>query len=235
MILTVIIPVYNEENTILKILKKIEMQKFVKKQIIVINDGSTDLSLKKIKTFKFQSNFKILSNKKNYGKGACIIKAKKYIRGDIVIIQDADLEYYPEDYKKILNCFKNSNNLAVYGSRVLNKNRYNNKSFTSNFRILANHILTIFSNFVNNQNLTDAHTCYKAVRAEIFKKINLCDSGFSFCPELTTKLSNLNIPIVEVSIKYNGRNFSEGKKIRFSDGIIAFLTIIKYRFYKWFI
>ena len=230
--LTIIIPVYNEENTILKILKKIEMQKYVKKQIIIIDDCSTDSSLKKIREFKFKSKFNILTHKKNYGKGACIISGKKYVRGDIVIIQDADLEYYPEDYKKILYSFKNTNNYAVYGSRVLNKKRYSNKNFTSNFRIFANHVLTIFSNLVNNQNLTDAHTCYKAVRSKIFKKIKLRETGFSFCPELTTKLSNLNISIVEVPIKYSGRTLSEGKKIRFSDGIIALLTIIKYKFYN---
>ena len=142
------------------------------------------------------------------------------------------MEYYPADYKKILYSFKNINNTAVYGSRVLNKKRYSNKNFTSNFRIFANHVLTIFSNLINNQNLTDAHTCYKAVRSKIFKKIKLREKGFSFCPELTTKLSNLNISIVEVPIKYSGRTLSEGKKIRFSDGIIALLTIIKYKFYN---
>ena len=229
--LTIIIPVYNEENTILKILKKIEKQKSIKKQIIIVDDFSTDNSLKKIKEFKFQSKYKIITHKKNCGKGACIISAKNSIKGDIVIIQDADLEYHPKDYKQILTSFKNLKNSAVYGSRVLNKERYSNKDFISNFRIFANHMLTIFSNIMNNQNLTDAHTCYKAVRSKIFKKIKLCETGFSFCPELTTKLSKLNVSITEVPIKYSGRTFAEGKKIRFSDGIIALITIIKYKFF----
>jgi len=230
--LTIIIPVFNEENTILAILDKIEMQKYVEKQIIVIDDCSSDSSLKKIKDYKFKSKFKILSHENNRGKGACIILAKKYIEGDIIIIQDADLEYNPNDYKVILDKFNNYKNLAVYGSRVLNKKRYINKNFISNFRIFANHMLTFFSNFINNQNLTDAHTCYKAVRSEVFDKIHLYEQGFSFCPELTTKLSNLKVSILEVPINYNGRTFQEGKKIKFSDGFIAILTIIKYKFYN---
>ena len=127
--LTIIIPVFNEENTILAILDKIEMQKYVEKQIIVIDDCSSDSSLKKIKDYKFKSKFKILSHENNRGKGACIILAKKYIEGDIIIIQDADLEYNPNDYKVILDKFNNYKNLAVYGSRVLNKKRYINKNF----------------------------------------------------------------------------------------------------------
>lgn len=230
MILTVIIPVFNEENTITKLLSKVESQRFIKKQLIIINDCSTDNSLKKIKKFKFNSDFKIISHKKNYGKGRCIISAKKFIKGDIIIIQDADLEYNPNDYIKFIKAFQNKKILAVYGSRVLNKKRYKNKNFTSNFRIFANHFLTIFSNLINRQNLTDAHTCYKAVRRDIFKKINFLENGFAFCAELTTKLSLLNIKIKEVPISYNGRTFKEGKKIRLKDGILTILAILKCRF-----
>jgi len=230
MLLTVIIPVFNEEKTITKLLTKVESQKYIQKQLIIINDCSTDNSLKKIKKFKYKSNFKIISHKKNYGKGKCIITAKKYVKGDIVIIQDADLEYNPEDYKKFINSFKNKNILAVYGSRVLNKKRYKNKNFTSTFRIFANHVLTAFSNLVNNQNLTDAHTCYKAVRKEIFRKINFFENGFAFCAEFTTKLSVLNIKIKEVPIDYTGRTFEEGKKIRLKDGILTLIAILKYKF-----
>lgn len=232
MILSIIIPVYNEEKTILKILRKIENQKYVKKQILIVDDCSIDGSLRKIKNFKFKSKFKIFSHKKNLGKGACIITAKKYVKGDIVIIQDADLEYNPKDYELILTQFKNKKKLAVYGSRVINKNRYKNINFISNFRILANHILTIFSNIVNRQKLTDAHTCYKAVRVKIFNKIELSEKGFAFCPELTTKLSNLNISIHEVPISYKGREFAEGKKIRLSDGIYALYALIKHKISK---
>lgn len=232
MILSIIIPVFNEEKTILKILQKIEKQTYIKKQIIIVDDCSTDLSLEKIKKFKFKSNYIILYHKKNSGKGSCIKTAKKYIKGDFVIIQDADLEYNPSDYKIFINYFKKNKYQAIYGSRVLKKKRYSNENFTSNFRVLANHILTIFSNLINKQTLTDAHTCYKAVSSKIFKKIILKESGFSFCPELTTKLSNLNIPILEVPIKYKGRTFKEGKKISFKDGFYAVITIIKYKFFN---
>ncbi|MBD1152130.1 glycosyltransferase family 2 protein [Pelagibacterales bacterium SAG-MED22] len=232
MILTIIIPVFNEEKTILQILKKIEKQIYVKKQIIIVDDLSTDSSRKKINKFKFKSSNNILFHTKNNGKGSCIKTAKKYIKGDFVIIQDADLEYDPNDYKFFVNCFKKKKYMAIYGSRVLKKKRYSNVNFTSNFRIFANHLLTIFSNIINKQQLTDAHTCYKAVNAKIFKKISLKENGFSFCPELTTKLSNLNIPIFEVPINYEGRSFEEGKKIKFSDGISAIITIVKYKFFN---
>lgn len=232
MLLSIIIPVFNEEKTILKILNQIENQKYIKKQILLVDDNSTDSSLIRIKKFKFKSKHKIITHKNNQGKGKCIISAKKYIKGDIIIIQDADLEYSPNDYKKILQVFKNKKIYAVYGSRVLNKNRYGDKNFTSTFRIFANHMLTIFSNIINNQQLTDAHTCYKAFRKNVFKRIKLYENGFSFCPEITTKLSNLKISIKEVPIRYNGRTFEDGKKIKIIDGFLALITIVKYKFYK---
>ena len=228
---TIIIPIYNEEKTIINILNKIEKQIYIKKQIILVDDCSQDNSFSRIKKFRFKSDFKIIKHKKNLGKGACIISAKKHIIGDIVIIQDADLEYDPSDYKILLKPFESPKISAVYGSRVLNRNRYNNKNFTSNFRVFANHLLTIFSNLINNQQLTDAHTCYKLVRHDVFKKIDFKETGFSFCPELTTKLANLNILIKEVPISYNGRTVAEGKKIKFSDGFYAIKSILKYKFF----
>ena len=111
------------------------------------------------------------------------------------------------------------------------KKRYYSNEFSSNFRIFANHILTIISNFLNNQKLTDAHTCYKVFKSELFKKINLEEKGFSFCPEVTTKVSLMNEKIIEIPISYKGRTYSEGKKINFMDGIIALKTLIKYRFF----
>ena len=120
---------------------------------------------------------------------------------------------------------------VVYGSRVLNTNRYRNNNFTSVIRVFANHFLTIFSNFINNQKLTDAHTCYKAFDAKIFKKIKLQERGFAFCPEVNTKISNLNFKISEVKISYNGRTFKEGKKISLIDGFEALIAIIKYKYF----
>ncbi len=228
--ITIIIPCYNEKNTIVQILNKIENINDIKKQIIVVDDNSTDNSEKLISEYKFKSENKIIYHKKNLGKGSCIISAKKFITGDIVIIQDADLEYDPTDYKKLIKPIINKTVNVVYGSRVLGKKRYISNKFTSLIRVFANHVLTTFSNFINNQNLTDAHTCYKVFNTEVFQKINFVEKGFSICPEMTTKLAILGEIIQEVEISYKGRSYKEGKKISLYDGFDAILTILKYRF-----
>ena len=128
--------------------------------------------------------------------------------------------------------FSNKKIKVVYGSRVLNKKRYLLKNdLLKNFRVFANQLLTFVSNFFNNQKLTDAHTCYKVLRKKLFLSLKLKENGFSFCPEVTTKISKKNIKIYEVPISYNGRKISDGKKIRFTDALSAFITIIKYRFF----
>jgi len=229
--LTVLIPCYNEKKTISKIIKKIKLQK-IRKQIIVIDDYSTDGTRLILKKKLKKSIDRLILNKKNLGKGASINSAKKFIKGDIVIIQDADLEYSPKDYPRLIRPIQNKKTNIVYGSRVLGKKkRYYSNEFSSNFRVFANHILTIISNFLNNQKLTDAHTCYKVFKSKLFKKINLEEKGFSFCPEVTTKVSLMNEKIIEIPISYKGRTYSEGKKINFMDGIIALKTLIKYRFF----
>lgn len=226
--LTIIIPIFNEANSIELLLTEIEKQHYVKKQIILINDCSTDESLEKINNFNFNSEFKIINHKKNLGKGGCIISAKKYINGDLVLIQDADLEYDPSDYKILLKSYINSNYEVIYGSRILNKNFSN---FTSHGRLLANKFLTLFSNIFNGQKLTDAHTCYKMLKYEVFQKIDIKEKGFALCPEINTKLSNLKISILEVPIKYKGRTYDEGKKIKFFHGLEALYAIIKYKLF----
>ena len=209
--ITIIIPCYNEVDTILKIVDKIKKQKLLK-QIILVDDFSTDGSRELIKKINQQSRQSYFSQK-NFGKGQCIISAKKFVKGDIILIQDADLEYNPSDYKKLIKPIISKKTQVVYGSRVLNKNRYKGNNFTSTFRIFANHVLTIISNFINSQNLTDAHTCYKVFDAKIFMKIKLKEKGFNFCPEITSKISKLKIQILEIPIKYNGRTYERGKKL----------------------
>ncbi len=227
--LSVIIPVFNENKTIVQLLSLVEKQIYIKKQIIIVDDFSSDNSLELIGRFKFESEHIILKHDKNLGKGSCIKTAKKFVSGDIILIQDADLEYNPNDYKKLIEpIFKNKTNV-VYGSRVLGKKRYSNRNFTSILRIFANHILTIISNFFNNQNLTDAHTCYKVCKKDIFDKISLNENDFAFCPEFTSKIARLNEKIIEVSIDYSGRTYHEGKKIKFSDGLKALIALIKYK------
>lgn len=228
-ILTVIIPVYNETNTIVKIIDQILKIK-IKKQIIVVDDCSTDGSKEKIIKNKRKIN-KIIFHKKNLGKGAAIRTAQKYIKGKLVIIQDADLEYDPKDYKKLIKPIIEKKSLAVYGSRVLGKKRYMTNDFTSLMRVFFNHILTIISNFLNGQKLTDAHTCYKVFDSKLFKKIKLNENGFAFCPEVTTKISKLNIDIIEIPISYKGRTYKQGKKISYLDGAMAIFALIKYKFF----
>ena len=229
--LSVIIPVYNEKQTINLIINKVLDIKTIKKQIIIVDDGSTDGTTKILKKISKKIN-RIIFSKKNKGKGHAIRLGQKFIKGNYTIIQDADLEYNPKDYNKILKLLKKKNNKVVYGSRVLNTKRYKNNNFTSNIRVFANHVLTVLSNIVNQQNLTDAHTCYKAFDSKLFKKINLIENGFSFCPEITTKISNLNIKIHEIKISYKGRSFNEGKKISLKDGFGAIKTLFKYKFFK---
>ena len=232
--LTIIVPVYNEKKFLSKILKKICKIKLKRKQIIVVDDGSNDGSTEILKK-KFLKNKKIdkiIFHKKNSGKGSAIKSAQKFIKGKYIVIQDADLEYNPNDLVKIYNYINKNDIKAVYGSRVLNKNKYQNtRNFTHLIRIWGNVLLTIISNSINNQNLTDAHTCYKMFQTKIFKKINLKEKGFAFCPEVTTKLSKKNFKIAEVPISYKGRTYDNGKKISSIDGLIALFCLIKYRLF----
>ena len=226
--LSIIIPVYNEIKTIKKLILKVVNQQIKDIQIIVVDDFSTDGTREVIKNDLSQFINKIIYHEKNMGKGAAIRSAQKFVSGDIVIIQDADLEYDPEDYKKLIDPIINKRTSVVYGSRVLNTKRYNSKNFISLHRIFFNHILTIFSNFVNKQNLTDAHTCYKVFDSKIFKNIKLSENDFAFCPEITSKISKLKLNIVEIGISYTGRSVEEGKKIGIIDGFRAILVLLKY-------
>lgn len=228
--LSIIIPVYNENSTIKKLLIKINKLKDINKEIIVVDDASNDGTTEILKKNK-NIIAKLISHKKNIGKGGAIKTARKYITGNVVIIQDADLEYDPTDYYKLLDYISRGNKV-VYGSRVLGKNRYLSKNFSSFMRIFYNHVLTSLSNILNNQKLTDAHTCYKMFESNIFLKIKLKENDFSFCPEITTKIGLKKIRIKEVPIKYFGRNYDEGKKIKFIDGVKAITTLLKYRFFK---
>jgi len=228
--LSIIIPVYNERNTIITIIEKINNLN-INKQIIVVDDYSVDGTKEILLKNKNKIDILLFHNK-NLGKGAAIKTAQKKIKGKYTIIQDADLEYDPKDYIKIINFFNKNKVEAVYGSRVLGKKRYKSDNFISLTRVFFNHILTIFSNISNNQSLTDAHTCYKAFSSQLFKNINLEEKGFAFCPEINTKISNLKIEIFEVSISYNGRNYKQGKKISYKDGFRAIYALLRYKFIK---
>jgi len=232
--LTVIIPVYNEAPTINEILKKVNIQKKnFKIEIIISDDCSSDLTRELLKN---HSSFydQIYLSEKNRGKGSAIEAVQKMVTGDIVIIQDADLEYDPNDYQNLVQPILDKKTKVVYGSRVLGKNRYELKNFLSFWRIFFNHCLTIISNIVNKQNLTDAHTCYKVFTTDVFKSLNLNERGFGFCPEVTSQVANLDLDIVEIPISYKGRSAAQGKKISISDGLRALYVLLKYKLKKLF-
>ena len=232
--ISIIIPCYNEKNTLIKIINKIILSlnnyNFKSYEILIVDDGSSDGTTEIIKeNFSIKNNFKTFFHDKNLGKGAAIKTAKNNLTGNIIIIQDADLEYDPDDYDKLLKPIIDGNFKVVYGSRVLNRERYKISGFNSKVRIFGNHFLTIISNFLNKQNLTDAHTCYKVFHKELFDLITLEENDFAFCPEVTSKISNLGFKIHEVPIRYNGRSYKEGKKIKTTDALKALKTLIKYR------
>ena len=229
--LSVIIPVYNEFRTIEKIILKVRSLN-LDLQIVVVddcsNDGTKEVLIEKCSDYIDD----LIFHEKNLGKGAAIKSAKNKVRGDFVIIQDADLEYDPNDYIRMLKIMTEQNLKVLYGSRVLNKSIFQNlQNFSHAIRIIGNVFLTKFSNFLNNQNLTDAHTCYKMFESNLFKKIDLNENGFNFCPEITTKISKINVEIKETEINYQGRSYKEGKKIKSIDGLYAILTILKYKFF----
>jgi len=228
--LSIIIPVYNEIKTLEKIINKILNIKKINKQIIIVDDGSTDGTRQLIKSTIASKVNRVIYHKKNKGKGAAIKTAQKYLEGDCVLIQDADLEYDPRDYFKLVKPIVQKYSSVVYGSRVLRKKRYSSKNFISLSRVLVNHLLTIVSNFLNNQNLTDAHTCYKVFLTSVFKKIKLTELDFAFCPEVTSKISKMGLKIIEVPISYKGRTHQEGKKIGIFDGFRALYVLVKCQF-----
>ena len=229
--LTIIIPVYNEIKTIEKLIKKILKIK-IKKQLIIVDDGSSDGTELILKKYKNRID-RLITHKKNLGKGAAIKSGQKFVKGKYIGIQDADLEYDPRDLKKIVNEMDKKNLKVMYGSRVLKKNKFKNtQNFTHIVRIWGNIFLTKASNFLNQQKLTDAHTCYKVFDSKVFKKIKLKEKGFSFCPEITTKISMMNISIEEFPINYIGRTYEQGKKITAFDGLDALYVLAKYRYFN---
>ena len=228
--LSIIIPCYNERNTIEIILKKIQKSlsnyKISNFEIIIIDDNSKDGTTEILKNLKDIEKVKVYYHEINLGKGAAIQTALNYITGDISIIQDADLEYDPYDYNKLLTPFFEANADVVYGSRFLGGGKYVRIHFFWHY--LANKILTFICNLFINLNLTDMETGYKAFKTTALKNITLKEKSFSFEPEVTIKLSKKKCKFFEVPITYNGRSYEEGKKIGVKDAFIALKAIIFY-------
>lgn len=233
MIISIVIPVYNEEKTIKSILLKINKNKNIKKEVILVDDGSSDETRNIINNNCKGLYQKKIFLKKNMGKGFALREGFKKVSGKIVIIQDADLEYSPNEYQRLIKPIIKNESDVVYGSRVMiGAKRFRPKSFDTMIRMSANYFLTYLSNFLNNQKLTDAHTCYKVFKSSLLKKIKLEENGFNFCPEFTAKISSLGIKIKEVPISYFGRTHEEGKKISFIDGFKAIYAILRYNIFK---
>ncbi|MDQ5950825.1 MAG: hypothetical protein QG639_101 [Patescibacteria group bacterium] len=219
--LSVIVPVYNEEKTVVTILQKLTQQRFIK-EIIVVNDGSTDRTAKKIKAFKHKK-IKFFS-KPNGGKGSAIQFGLRKVTGDLTIVQDADLEYDPEDIADMLDPIKKGKAEVVYGSRFLGPHL--NLLF---WHRVGNDFLNLLINILYNTTLSDMETCYKVIPTPLFKSLNIRSKGFDMEPEITCKLLRRGYKIYEVPISYVGRDFSEGKKITWKDGIDAIRVILGIR------
>lgn len=223
--LSVIIPTYNEEKTVAQLINKVYGINLTK-EIIIVNDGSSDNTYNEIKkAIHNKNNFKIINNKKNFGKGYSIRNGLEQVKGDIVLIQDADLELDPNDYYELIKPFKEKNAKVVYGSRLLNKN--NPIQMTSFY--LGARIITFFANLIYRINITDEPVGYKLFKTDIIKSLNLKCERFEFCPEVTAKIARKGIKIYEVPISYHPRSVKEGKKVKFKDGLIAVWTLLKYK------
>ena len=227
--ISIIIPCYNEVKTLNLIIDKIINKRNLDKEIIIVDDFSDDGTRDIIKNELSEKVTKILYNYKNYGKGYSVRKGISVSTGDIVLIQDADLEYSPDDYEKLLKPILDGHEDVVYGSRFKSSEITRVLYF---WHTLGNKFLTFFSNMLTNFNLTDMENCYKVFKSDIIKKIDLKENRFGFEPEVTAKISKLNnIKLFEVSTKYYGRKYSEGKKITWKDGIAAIYFILKYNLF----
>ena len=221
--LSVIIPAFNEENTISDIIERV-LAVDLPKEIIVVNDCSTDKTREILDTYAKHPEVRVIHHETNKGKGAAIRTAQEAVAGDLVIIQDADLEYDPAEYPKLYKFFAEKNAHAVYGSRY-SGNEIMVDSFVHYY---GNKLLTFFSNLLSNLHLTDMETCYKMIRADIFKNLPIECECFGFEPEITAKLAKMKARIFEVPIYYEPRVYAEGKKIGWRDGLKAIWFIIKF-------
>ena len=227
--LSIIMPVYNEEKTILKVISRVKNARLwnIKKEIIVVDDFSRDGTRKLLERLQ-DRRLKVFFHEKNRGKGAAIRTALKHATGDIMLIQDADLEYNPKEYRKLLKPIINGKAKVVYGSRLASIRKNLKKMYKLHY--FGNLFLTVITSALYGAEITDMETGYKVFKREVIKNMSLKAKRFDFEPEITAKILKKGYKITEVPIDFMGRKFSEGKKITWKDGVKALLYLIKYRF-----
>lgn len=227
-LLSIIIPVYNEEKTVKKLVDKVDRIN-IDKQIIIVDDGSRDGSREIIRNLETKSPLIKKYHHQNKGKGSAIQTGLRAATGKYTVIQDADLEYYPTDLEKLIEPLKRGESNVVYGSRF----KYAEKGIYSSFWFYSGgQIVNWLTNFLYGLDITDEPTCYKIMDTQLLKSLKLEATGFEFCPEVTAKLALRGERIIELPIRYHPRHFDEGKKINWRDGLIAIQTLLKYRFQK---
>ena len=227
--ISVLIPCYNEKNTISEIVDRILKVKEIDIEIIIIDDNSKDGTKDIIENNLASKVSKVIYNQVNEGKGYCIKKGIKEATGDIILIQDADLEYDPKEYKKLIKPILDGHADVVYGSRFIGGDERRILFF---WHTIANKLLTLLSNMFTNLNLTDMETCYKVFKKDIIKNIDLKEKRFGFDPEITAKMAKMKPKIFEVGISYFGRTYEQGKKIGLKDAFVVLKCIIKYNLFR---
>lgn len=223
--LSIIIPCFNEKGTLSQLLSLVKASPVQDKEIIIVDDGSTDGTREIIRNDLEGTVDKVVYHPVNMGKGAAIISGLGQVTGDMVLIQDADLEYDPAEYPKLIAPIKDGKADVVFGSRFLGGGPHRVHLF---WHYVGNKFLTIVSNMFTNLNLTDMETCYKLFRTEILRAIHIEERGFGIEPELTAKVAKTKCRVYEVGISYYGRSYEEGKKINWKDGLRALYAILKY-------